>query len=146
MGLKDSLSHSSKIDDQLPENADPVLQASYEQAVRILHGATEEDLIAEGERQEEEFAVQKGSAKKKLSAADVLKKTTGGGTPKNTLTPRKNTAQMKQLKTMPVAVNSPKVPYSPAMDQSMHPDHYEPGETIIVDTKIGMWPGIVSAI
>lgn len=130
------------IDDQLPENADPVLQASYEQAVRILHGATEEDLIAEGERQEEEFAVQKGSAKKKLSAADVLKKTTGGGTPKNTLTPRKNTAQMKQLKTMPVAVNSPKVPYSPAMDQSMHPDHYEPGETIIVDTKIGMWPGI----
>lgn len=125
----------------LPPDADANLEESYNQALRILHGATEEEIVQEHDRYLEEFAAVKQKStpiqqkltpksKKSLASMDVLKKTT---TPRGT--PKKVSGKSTASSSAATAASSD-------FEELPVPSKFEPGDTIIVDTKIGMWPGI----
>uniref|UniRef100_A0A183CSK6 PWWP domain-containing protein n=1 Tax=Globodera pallida TaxID=36090 RepID=A0A183CSK6_GLOPA len=106
------------LDDQLPENAKPDLEECFEQARRVLQGVPEEEIIAENAQKAEETPVQAKPKKKALTTADALKKSVA--TPKST--PKR---QPKAAILAEKAAN------------------FTQGDPIIVDTPMGMWPGMV---
>ncbi|KAL3109520.1 hypothetical protein niasHT_011675 [Heterodera trifolii] len=106
------------LDDQMPDNAPLDLEDSFEQARRILQGVSEEEIIAENVQKEEETLAQMKPKKKPLTTADALKKVTIG-TPKGT--PR---SQQKQPKIVATETK------------------FKQGDPVIVDTPMGMWPGM----
>uniref|UniRef100_A0A183CH54 Mitochondrial carrier protein n=1 Tax=Globodera pallida TaxID=36090 RepID=A0A183CH54_GLOPA len=105
------------LDDQLPENAKPDLEECFEQARRVLQGVPEEEIIAENAQKAEETPVQAKPKKKALTTADALKKSVA--TPKST--PKR---QPKAAILAEKAAN------------------FTQGDPIIVDTPMGMWPGM----
>lgn len=105
--------------------------------MRILHGATDNEIIQEHERNLAELsAFQQKSApksRKSLSAMNVLKKST---------TPRLTPKQSKQSGKLGTSSSATAVESD--FDELPVPSKFIPGDTIIVDTKIGMWPGMVA--
>jgi hypothetical protein len=121
------------LEDEMPANADATLAYSYDQAKRILEGVPEEDVVNEYEQSLAENPVKPASGKKK-STAELLKSASGSAqrTPKSA---GKGTPGRKKQQP------PPQQQYEESDDEVMK--DFEPGQQIIVDTQIGMWPGIV---
>ncbi|KAL7072142.1 hypothetical protein ACQ4LE_008444 [Meloidogyne hapla] len=119
------------LEDSLPDNASQELEYSYDQAVRILQGTSIEEILEENDRMMEEMGVpvqkQKSSTKKSLNTSDISRKhvTSPKSTPKQHKTPRGAATVYQQ----PPELEPPEALFTP-------------GDPIIVDTSIGMWPGI----
>jgi hypothetical protein len=124
-----------QIEEPLPNNASHEIAYSYDQAVRILNGASMEQVIADYEASVAEQQAQKPTPAKKMSTVELLKKTSTGSSSKGT--PKQ---AAKSAKGTP---SSSKKPQQRQQQEMEEPVRFKPGEQIIVDTQIGMWPGIV---
>uniref|UniRef100_A0A914MYV3 PWWP domain-containing protein n=1 Tax=Meloidogyne incognita TaxID=6306 RepID=A0A914MYV3_MELIC len=121
------------LEDSLPDNASQELEYSYDQAVRILHGTSVEEILEENDRMMEEMGITvqkpKSSTKKSLNTSD-------GGMRKSGASPKSTPKQYKTPRTAASAYQQQPEVEPPAEVQ------FIPGDPIIVDTSIGMWPGI----
>jgi hypothetical protein len=115
----------------LPDDANEELQYSHYQVNRLLTtDVSEQQLIEEFEqsRAEQEAAKQKMGSAKRKNPADLLRKVAGGTV--NSTPNKRPKLTGKGTKEIP-------------QKQQLEPE-VRPGEQIIVDTQIGLWPGIVS--